>query len=239
MEYGGTMKGCCLECIKGTCLRKVSLFNSLSDEELLDIKQNIDSKEYSKGDLIFREGSNGKTLYFINEGKIKLYKYTKYGKEQILHILSDGDFFGELDLLKDSNYKFNSMALSDCKICSLSKDELKEIIMKRPEIGIKILEILAERLSNTESLVQNIASNDGDSRIAYLLIELAEKYGETIGEHISIDLPILRDDMANYTGVTRETISRKLRKFQDDKLIKVIGTKKIVILNKNALKEYI
>ncbi|MGG7177234.1 Crp/Fnr family transcriptional regulator [Clostridium paraputrificum] len=233
------MKCCCSNCSKDICLKKVSLFNSLSDEELLDIRQNVVSKEYSKGDLIFREGSNGKTLYFINEGKIKLYKYTKYGKEQILHILSDGDFFGELNLLKDSSYKFNAMALSDCKICSLSKDELKSIIMKNPEIGIKILEILAERLSDTESLVQNIASNDGDSRIAYLLIELAEKYGEPVGEYINIDLPILRDDMANYTGVTRETISRKLRKFHDDKLIKVVGTKKIVILDKKGLKEYI
>lgn len=239
VKSGGVVKGYCVGCKKDLCLRLVPIFNPLSDEELLDIRKYIDTREYSKGDLIFREGSNGNTLYFIDKGKIKLFGYTKHGKEQILHILSDGEFFGELDLLRDSNYKFNSMAISDCKVCSLTKDELKNIIMKRPEIGIKILGIMADRLRETESLLQNVTNNDGDSRIAYLLVQLAEKYGEKIGDYINIDLPIQRDDMANYTGVARETISRKLKKFQNENLIKVIGTKKIVILNSKALKEYI
>lgn len=230
---------CCNNCRGELCASKVPIFQNLNNDELVEIVKTIDHKEYIKGDVIFNEGSVASTLYFINEGKIKLYKYTKDGKEQILHVLSEGDFFGELDLIKSSQYGFNSMAIVDSKICTLTKEEMKKIMMKNPEIGIKVLETVAERLSKVESLVQNLATNDVDSRMAYLLIDLMAKYGENIEKHTSIKLPLSREDMASYIGVTRETISRKLKKFEDEQLIKIIGTKTILILDEDGLKAYL
>lgn len=226
---------CCNSCRGELCASKVPIFENLNNEELLEIVKTIDHKEYDKGDIVFAEGNAANTLYFINEGKIKLYKYTKDGKEQILHVLSEGDFFGELDLIKASKYGFNSKAIVNSKICTLTKDEMKDIIMRKPEIGIKVLETVGERLSK----VENLATNDVDSRMAYLLIDLIEKYGEPIEKNISIKLPLSREDMANYIGVTRETVSRKLKKLEDEKLIKIVGTKNIIILDEEGLKEYI
>lgn len=237
------MNNNCINCCNNSsgelCASKVPIFQNLNNEELLQIVKTIDHKEYNKGDVIFIEGNVANTLYFINEGKIKLYKYTKDGKEQILHVLSEGDFFGELELIKVSNYGFNSKAIVNSKICTLTKDEMKEIIMRKPEIGIKVLETVGERLSKVENLVQNLATNDVDSRMAYLLTDLAEKYGNSIEKNISIELPLSREDMASFIGVTRETISRKLKKFEEEKLIKIIGTKNIIILDEEHLKEYI
>lgn len=230
---------CCNNCRGQLCASKVPIFENLNNEELLEIVKNINHKEYSKGDVIFTEGNISNTLYFINEGRIKLYKYTKDGKEQILHILSEGEFFGELELIKPSKYRFNAKSIVDAKICTLSKDEMKSIIMRDPEIGIKVLEAIGERLSKIESLVQNLATNDVDSRMAYLLMDLMEKYGENIENSISVKLQLSREDMANYIGVTRETISRKLKKFEDEKLIKIVGTKNIIILDEEGLKDYI
>jgi CRP-like cAMP-binding protein len=230
---------CCNNCRGELCASKVPIFENLNNEELLEIVKKINHKEYSKGDVIFNEGTIANTLYFINEGKIKLYKYTKDGKEQILHILSEGDFFGELELIKPSKYRFNSKAIVGSKICTLTKDEMKDIMMANPEIGIKVLETVGERLSKVENLVQNLATNDVDSRMAYLITDLIEKYGENIGDNISIKLPLSREDMANYIGVTRETISRKLKKFEDENLIKIVGTKNIIILDEEGLKDYI
>ena len=230
---------CCNNCRGELCASKVPIFENLNNEELLEIVNTINHKEYIKGDIIFTEGNEAKTLYFINEGKIKLYKYTKDGKEQILHVLSEGDFFGELDLIKPSKYGFNARAIVDSKICTLSKDEMKDIMMRNPEIGIKVLETVGERLSKVENLVQNLATNDVDSRMAYLLIDLMEKYGKAEEKNISIKLPLSREEMANYIGVTRETISRKLKKFEDEKLIKIIGVKNIIILDEEGLKDYI
>ena len=230
---------CCNNCRGGLCASKVPIFENLNRDELVEIVNRINHKEFSKGGVIFNEGNIANTLYFINEGKIKLYKYTKDGKEQILHILSEGDFFGELELIKPSKYGFNSKAIEDAKICTLTKEEMKDIMMKNPEIGIKVLETVGERLSKVENLVQNLATNDVDSRMAYLIIELMEKYGENVEGNISVKLPISREDMASFIGVTRETISRKLKKLEDENLIKIIGTKTIIIIDEEGLRNYI
>lgn len=233
------MRNCCDNCRKDVCTKKVPIFAVLNSCELVDVLEKIVHKEFKKNEIIFSEGGKAKTLYFVNQGKIKLYKYTKDGKEQILHILSEGDFFGELNLLRESEYGFNAQAIENCKICTLSKDELKDILLSKPEIAIKILEVMGERLSKIENLAQNLATNDIDARISYLLLDLAEKYGQIELDNINIDLPINREDMANYIGVTRETISRKLKKFEEEGLIKVVGTKKILILDKEGLNNYI
>ncbi|SFB17158.1 Crp/Fnr family transcriptional regulator [Clostridium frigidicarnis] len=230
---------CCNNCRGQLCASKVPIFENLNNEELLEVVKTINHKEYSKGDVIFTEGNVANTLYFVNEGNIKLYKYTKDGKEQILHVLTEGEFFGELDLIKPSKYGFNSKAIVNSKICTLTKDEMKDIIMRKPEIGIKVLETMGERVAKVENLVQNLATNDVDSRLAYLLIDLMEKYGELIEKNISIKLPLSREDMASFIGVTRETISRKLKKFEYEKLIKIIGTKNLIILDEEGLKDYI
>ena len=240
MEEGDTfMESCHNNCREDICVRKVPIFENLNEEELFEIAKIINHKEYLKGDVIFTEGDAASILYFVNKGRIKLYKYTKEGKEQILHVLSEGDFFGELDLLKLSKYGFSSKAIVDSKICTITKIQMKDIIIKKPEIGIKLLETLAERLSRVENIAQNLATNDVDSRMAYLLVNLIEKYGRQQENDIFIKLPISREDMAGFIGVTRETISRKLKKFEDEKLIKIVGTRNIIILDENGLRRYV
>ena len=143
---------------------------------------------------------------------------------------------GDLELLKESPHKFNAEAIEDCKLCIITKDEMKTLMMNNPEMGIKILESVAEKLSQMEELIQNLATNDIDARVAYLLIELIEKYGHRKDDNIIIELSITREDMANYIGVTRETMSRKLRKFEDDGIIQLDGMKRIIVLNEEKLK---
>lgn len=221
------------------CASRVPIFENLDCDELEEIALQIEHKSFDKGSMIFTEGSDANTLFFINVGKIKLYKYNKDGKEQILHILTNGDFFGELDLIKSSNYQFNAKAMDNAKICTLKKSEVKNIILKKPEIALKLLESVGERLSAIENLAQNLSTNDVDARIAYLLLNLMDKYSEELEGKKLINLPLSREDMANYIGVTRETISRKLKKFEDEELIKLIGTKKILILDEDGLNDYI
>ena len=229
---------CCRNCDKD-CVSKVPIFKTLDGEQMLKIACKIEHKEFKKNEIIFNEEDKGSTLYFINEGQIKLYKFTRDGKEQILYILSNGDFFGELNLLKKSTYNFSAKALTDCKVCTLQENEFKEMIKENPSIAINLLEEVTERLTETEKLVQSLATNDVDARLAYLLLNFSERYGKNNGQNVEFTLPITREDMANFIGVTRETISRKLRRLEDDKLIKISGTKKITVLDKDLLKEYI
>ncbi len=233
------MKKNCERCRNKLCASKVSIFSNLNREELIEIISMTGHERYEKGDSIFLEGVKANTLYIIHEGKIKLFKYTRDGKEQILHILSEGDFFGELNLFKESEYPFHAKAVTPTKLCTLTKEKMKNIILERPEIGIKILEVIGERLSKLETLAQNLATNDVEVRIAYLLLELKEEYGIETEKGIEIKLPITREEMSSYTGVARETISRKLKKFEEEGMIKLIGNKKIIIIEEEKLEEYI
>ena len=220
----------------GHCASEIPLFKNLDCNELLEVVKAIGSRSVKKGHVIFKEGEVSNAICFINEGKVKLYKYTKDGKEQILSILSKNDFIGDLELLKESTHKFNAEAIEDCKLCIITKDEMKTLMMNNPEMSIKILESVAEKLSQREELIQNLATNDIDSRVSYLLVELIEKYGQRKDGKIIIELSITREDMANYIGVTRETMSRKLRKFEDDGIIQLEGMKRIIVLDEKKLK---
>ena len=232
------MKKCsCSECKNRLCATKVPIFENLEYEELLEISGKIDYREFDKEEVIFSEGAPADTMYFINGGKIKIYKYNKAGKEQILNVLADGEFFGELDLIKTSKYNFYAAAMEKTRICTLTKKEMKNIILRNPEIAVKLLENIGKRLYSLENLVQSLSTNDVDARIAFLLIEFMEKSSNVTDEGIEIKLTMKREDMANYIGVTRETISRKLKKFQDEGIIKIKKAKTIVILDEDRLYE--
>ncbi|KOR26928.1 Crp/Fnr family transcriptional regulator [Clostridium sp. L74] len=230
----------CRNCHHNICARKVPIFSSLSEKELIKIVNMTGHEAFKKGEAICNEGDKSETLVIINEGKVKLCKLTKEGKEQIIHILSSGDFFGELNLFNDNeSYNFSACAISDVKICTLTKQKMDDILLKNPDISLKILKEVTKRLAETETLAQNLATNDADIRIANMILDFGEKYGVNKEEYIEIKLPINREEMANYVGVTRETISRKLSKFEDLEIIKLVGNKVIIIKDKDALKEYI
>ena len=233
------MKACCERCQTKLCASKVPIFSYLSNDELIDIVKMTGHREYKKGETIFLEETEAETLYIINEGKIKLYKYTKEGKEQILHLLTDGDFFGELNLLKKGKYSFNAEAMASTKLCTLTKEKMRALILQKPEIGLKILEYVSERLARLEALAQSLATNDVEARIAHLLIEFKEKYGKKVPRGIEITLPVNREEMSNYIGVARETISRKLKNLEDQGIIKLEGVKKIIILDEGQLEDFI
>lgn len=230
----------CENCKNKLCAKKVPIFAFLSDGEVTKIIGRTGHKEFEKGEALCLEGEKSDTLFIINEGLVKLTKVTKEGKEQIVHILMSGDFFGELSLFsEDERYNFSAYAISNGKLCTLSKKDMDDIIMNNPEISLKILREVTKRLAETENLAQNLATNDAEVRIANMLMEFSNKYGVQDKEGITIKLPINREEMANYAGVTRETMSRKLSKFEDDGIIKTQGTKVIIIRELDALKEYV
>lgn len=137
-----------------------------------------------------------------------------------------------MSLLKKGTFQFNAEALEDTLICTIAKDDFDEIVTKNPEITLKILEVLHDRLKNLEGLIQNLGTKDVETRIASMLMGFAGDFGVESDDGIIIDLPLNREEMANYIGVTRETISRKLTSLQDEDAIELIGTKRLIIKNK-------
>lgn len=226
----------CERCSSNLCARKVPMFSGLSDVELHGIISLTSHKSYKKGEILFLEGDLSETLSILNEGLVKLSKITKDGKEQILHILTPGDFFGELNIFgKNRICNFSSFAISDTKICTLTKKQMDNIMRDNPDIALKILSTVSDRLAETENLAQNLATKDVEARIAYILIEFCEKYGNKKDGNFHVRIPINREEMANYAGVTRETMSRKLKKLEAEGILSFQGSKIIIIKDVQTL----
>lgn len=222
------------------CPRKVLIFKSLSDEEILKIAAMSKHKQFKKGQPLIHEGEKSDTLFIINKGQVKLSKLTPQGKEQILHILTSGECFCELNIFNcDEKSNFSAYAMEDTKICMLKKNDMDSIIERNPGIALKLLKTVTKRLAHTENLAHNLATNDPEVRIAYIILEFCEKYGKDTDKGIIINLPLTREEIASYIGVTRETISRKFSKFEDLGFITSIGNKQLIIKNKLAFRKYI
>lgn len=228
----------CNGCNNGRlCANNIPIFSILKDEELHQICKKVIVLNYKKGDILFREGEISNRLFIIISGKVKLYKYTKEGKEQILFIKTDGDFVGLLDILKTGKYEFNAQSLEDLQICTLLKTDFDNILLTHPKMCLKIIEKLHDKLVSLENLVQTLSTKDIEARIAGLLISFSKDFGKETKNGVEIDLPLSREDMGNFIGITRETVSRKLASLQDDNIIELINNKKILIKDIDALKK--
>jgi CRP/FNR family transcriptional regulator, anaerobic regulatory protein len=240
MERNQMDQDICGTCDNNLCAKKVSIFSSLDDIDIKKIVNLTGHKNYFKGDYLCHEGDISSKLFIVNEGKVKLSKFNKDGKEQILRILSNGSFFGEFYLFSDNEpYNFSAIAISDLKICTLSKSDMDILLIDHPDINQKILAEISKRLIQTENLVQNLSTNDTNSKVAYVLLKLSERYGRVENNQIYVEIPINREEMANYAGVTRETMSRKLSNFEHSGIISTKGNKVIIILKKTALMDFI
>lgn len=228
--------GCCT-CNHKYCAKKVSLFSSLSDKDLNKVVSLVTQRSFDKGDTIFSEGEIFDKLFIINSGSMKVYKYTKDGKEQILYILKEGEFLGDLNLLKKDTFSFSATALENINICIIHKDDFDTLMNSNPNISIKVLEYAHDRITSLENLVQTLTTKDVEVRLATLLLNLSKTFGVKTTKGIEITLSLTREDMANFIGVTRETISRKLSHFQNENIIEIFDNKLILIKDMNALKE--
>lgn len=225
----------CGHCHDELCMHKVPIFSSLNEEELVKIADLITHREYKKSEMILFDGEKSEAIVIIHEGSAKAYKYTTDGREQILYVFSEGDFFGEQNLLTDKTATYSVEALQTVKTCMLSKTQFQHLLYQYPDIAIKIIAELGERMARLENAVQGMGVRNVDNRIGGILLEFAAKYGTKGKEGTLIQLPLSREGIANYLGVARETVSRKLGQLESDGVIRSVNNKSIIILDPQAL----
>jgi len=214
----------------------VPIFSQLSHVEHEQIASLVIRRNCSKGEMLIMEGEFLCNLVIINYGKIKTFRYTPDGKEQILYIFSQGDFFGEMSLLSSREVAYNAEALEDTHICLIRKEDFQGLLRNHPEISLKIMEELCIRLEKMEGMVERMSSKDVEFRVNMVLLEFSQKYGKPHPKGILVELPLSREGIANYIGITRETVSRKLGHLQDQGIIELVGNKKVIITDEDALK---
>ncbi|MDD5581904.1 MAG: Crp/Fnr family transcriptional regulator [Candidatus Marinimicrobia bacterium] len=209
-------------------LRQIPLFEDLSDDELAHIAQLIHVKTYEKNKVILLEEDLGDTLFIISKGSVKISRINEDGKEVILSILSDGEFFGEMSILDGESRSANVVALEPSEVFMLKRSDFLDMLEKYPKISIHLLEELARRLRRSDQQIESLSLSDAEHRVANTLIRLAEDLGVHFKGSVTIEEIPLQQDIANMAGTSRETVSRMLKMLENKGLITRDGRKLII-----------
>ena len=211
--------------------------SNLDSDEIDKIAEGVKNWYFKNGDKVFSAGDIADRLFIVCSGKMKIYKNTVDGREQILYILSGGDFIGAFNLLKEDEFEFSAEAIEELELSTLAKEDFDRIILSNPRITLKVLEKAYERIMKAESLVDRLSTNSANAKVAGLLLTLIGDFGHETAEGIVLELTINREEMGSYSGISRETMTRKLKTFGELGLIELDGHKRILIKDKRGLEE--
>lgn len=225
----------CEECLHELCMHKVPLFASLTYEELKSMADHMVCCTYEKGERLLNQGDVPQSFTVILEGRAKVCTFTADGREKILSILSEGDYFGELHLFGSRHSAYSVESLQPVKVWSFSRIQFRELLTSFPNMAVQLLEELGNRVIQLENVLQSSMNGRVDARIAALLLEFSQKYGVEGPDGPEIELPLSREGMANYLGIARETMSRKLKQMEGKGLLLSYGNKRIRLVNPDQL----
>lgn len=214
-----------------------SLLAFLTDEDLARFSYRPQVLVYKKGDRIFSFNDKADFMYIILEGFIKISTYLSDGREQILYIYGEEDFVGAHNLLTHENYLYEARALTKARLLIISKIDFENIMIKNNQVLIKILDQSFKRIRRSEELIDRLSTQNADMKVAKLLLDLADDVGIVKKEGVLVEIHLSREELGSYSGIVRETLSRKLSSFEKMGLIEIIGRNEILIKNMNALEK--
>jgi CRP-like cAMP-binding protein len=217
-------------------LKQCPLFAGLRQEDLKRIKGIALRKQVGKREVLFSEGEEAKGFYVILSGKVKLYKISPEGKEQILHTVSAPDAFAEAALFLEGSYPAFAEALVDSQLLFFPKRNFVHLIEKHPQLSINMIVSLSHFLRKFASLIEELSLKEVSSRVAKYLMDLSLKSAREGKNSREVDLDLSKTQLASKLGTISETLSRTLSKMKIKGVIDV-NKNRILILNRELLEE--
>ncbi|HLP18116.1 MAG TPA: Crp/Fnr family transcriptional regulator [Bacteroidota bacterium] len=209
-------------------LQNVPIFNELNSIELEKIAALGVRKQYKKGSIVLLEEETGAALFVIASGKVKIARMDDDGREVILSILGESDFFGEMAILDGLTRSANVVATTKTELFMIHRKDFLGLLNEFPVVAIALLRELTSRLRKADAQIKSLSLKDASGRVATVLLQLADDIGVFRRGKVEIDDMPLQQDLANMAGTSRETISRMLHKFVKKNYIQLQGNKLII-----------
>lgn len=210
-------------------LSKIQLFSELNSEQIKKVSSISKAEAWNKNEVLFKDGDIYKGFYILLKGTVKVFKYNIHGKESVLHIVKPLSAFADVPLFEGGNYPATAQTLDKCIILFVPKDRFLSMIKEEPEISLKMISGFAKRLKEMSNKFEDFTSKEVINRLAeYLLKEIRNSSLDKLGKPI-IRLSVPKKTIAAYLGTITETLSRTLKKLQDEQIIIVKG--KTIIIN--------
>ena len=213
------------------CVSIVPLFNHLSEEDQEQIDRLVSHRHFHKGETIWQPG-NDPLLIIVARGTLKVYMISSSGREQLLRILNPGDYEGVNTLLGAMAQDIFIDSITDTEVCLLRKKDFTALLSRTPQLALKLLELYAQRMADTENQIRFLTMENVETRLATYLQALSLQVSPS--SHLT--LPMKMKDLASYLGTTPETLSRKLHNLENKGIISRKG-RKLRILSPSALTE--
>lgn len=214
--------------------RTQSIFKDLGANETSQIDEVKNCLFFKRGEILFSEGTYPKGLFCVKSGKIKVFQMGVDGKEQILHLIHDGNVMGHRAIFSEDCYSCSAIAMEDSHVCFIPKPSFYEILEINPKLVVKIAHLLSVELKEAEQKITQMAHQPVKDRLIQVLFILIDNYGFKEDKE-TINLIIKREDIANLAGTTRETATRFLYELQEQQIIELVG-KYIKVKNPSLLK---
>ena len=210
----------------------IPLFNGLPDDQLEAIKKIAIEKQINKGEIVVSEGDAGKGFFVIVEGRVKVFKVSAEGKEQILHIFGPGQPFGEVPVFAGQRFPANAQAIDSARVLFFPRVAIVDLITANPSLALNMLAEMSKKLRLFAMQIENLSLKEMPARLASYLIYLADEQGQ----EKSVTLKISKGQLASILGTIPETLSRIFAKLSGNNLILVEG-KKITLLDRTGLED--
>ena len=211
-------------------LSELTVFQDLSPREMQELNRIITMSTVPRGRVFYRPEEPGEVLFILKDGRVQLYRISPEGKKLVITTLGPHTLFGEMALLGTKMHNTFAEAIDDCLICVMSRTDLERLILNKPQVALRILEVTGKRLREAEERLENMAFKGIPARLASLLLRLAEEQGndEIAG--------LTHQDLAESVGTYRETATQVLNDLKAQGLIE-IGRKRIKVLDSARLTE--
>lgn len=216
-------------------LSQFNLLHSLSLEDLIEMDQMTSITTIPKNTFIQTPDSFSEGLYFVKKGKVRLYKLNADGKQFTLDILSEGNVFGDMDIISLGTRDMYIETIEECDICLMDKNRFEHFLLQHPRFMMNLIKVLSDRISGMSRLAQHLALGNLQDKILYVLIKLSDQFAlQSQDEYYKINFPLSHQEIAHLVGATREAVTAALQELVKEKVIKT-GFKTIYIHREKLL----
>lgn len=218
-------------------LRHSEIFESFNPVELGRLLGILEELELPKHHIIFSPGTPSEAIYFIEKGRVRLTRLSPEGKTVILALLGPGDLIGEA-AWETGEHDSYAETLEDSRIYQIGREAFQAFVRENPEFGLRLIQIIGIRLKQAQARIEDLVFRQVPSRVARLLLSLAESHGKVTPNGIRVEFPLTHQEIADLVGSSRVTVTQILNKFRSSNWIE-IESKRVTIHNMDALEDMV
>jgi CRP/FNR family transcriptional regulator len=217
-----------------TALGKTALLSSLSQAELQTLATRTVRKLFGAGELLFSEGEPCSGLHIVARGKVRIFKTSVNGREQVLAINVPGESVAELPVFDGGPFPASASAVEEVEIAFISRRDFQAYCLEHPEVALKVLTVVGARLRRLVGIIEELSFTTIRQRLISVLLQLAQSEGKKTERGVEFQLPATHQELANQLGTVRELISRNLMRLQAENLVDV-DARQIVVKDMKGL----